>query len=145
MGDSKFINLLDDKHSFISIPNGIMSGQPSMEITKLNTYIKLESNEKIRLYYKNNDKNIVVLTNKRFIKLEHTIITINIYLTQIVSVSHHKTNILHWDKLVLEVKNPDYTNIVLTVGIDKTKVAKFFIDILTELLKDKVKIEKTTI
>ena len=61
----------------------------------LNLNIKLENDETIRLYYKNNSDNIVVLTNKRFIKLEQTIITINTYLNQIISVSHHKNNIIH--------------------------------------------------
>jgi hypothetical protein len=109
-------------------PSSIKEGI-SGEILKL---ITLEESEMPVCYY-TSDKIHIILTDKRFIKIENQHVCSSVYLNQIKFVNHIKKSIFHYDK----VETIEDTGRVETFGIYEKSVCAYFVNLLIAIVKDK--------
>lgn len=109
------------------IPDSIKTGI-SGEISKL---VVLQDNEK-PMYYYTRDKIHILLTDKRFIKIENKVMVSEVYLNRIKFVNHIKNSIFSFDKVeVLEESGR-----IETFGIYEKDVCAYFTDLLNNIVKE---------
>ena len=109
------------------IPSSIKKGV-SGEILKLITF---EDNE-MPLYHYTSDKIHILLTDKRFIKIENHHTCSHVYLNQIKFVNHIKKSIFYYDK----VEIIEDSGRVETFGIYEKSVCAYFVDLLNSIAKE---------
>jgi len=110
-----------------NMPSSIKQGI-SVEILEL---ILLEQNE-IPMYYYTSSKIHILLTNKRFIKIENFCICSSAYLTDIRFVNHIKNSIFSFDKVeIIEINNR-----VETFGIYEKEVCAYFTKLLNSIVRE---------
>jgi hypothetical protein len=93
------------------------------------------NNDKVFYYYENTINNYIILTDKRFIKIENNKILSEVSLDNIKNIYHRNNSIFYWDSI--EITKND--NIIETFGIKYKNIAEFF----TNLLKN-IEIIKST-
>ena len=125
-----FVDSLIKKN--INFPSSIKNGiHTPVGILNL---ILLEDKENPIYYYVNTNNTIhILLTNKRFIKIENYSIRSKANLDQIKFVNHIKNSIFSFDKIEIIEKNGRRR----TFGIDNKKVCRCFTDILNNITSAK--------
>ena len=109
------------------MPQSIKQGISS-EIYQL---ILLEDNEKPMYYYTRN-KIHILLTDKRFIKIENDSVVSEVYLNRIKFVNHIKNSVFSFDKVeVLEESGR-----IETFGIYEKDVCAYFTNLLNSIVKE---------
>lgn len=121
-------------------PTSIKQGI-SVEILNL---ISLEDNER-PMYYYTSGKIHILLTDKRFIKIENYCICSSVYLYDIRFVNHIKNSIFFFDKVeIIEINGR-----VETFGIYEKEVCAYFTKILNGIIREiknkKIELPKKTI
>ena len=86
--------------------------------------------DEISLFYYNSYNIYIILTNKRFIKLEDDKICSESYLENINSINHIKNSFLYFDKIEIIEKN----NRIETYGIYESIVCEYFIKLLNNIM-----------
>jgi hypothetical protein len=86
--------------------------------------------DEISLFYYNSYNIYIILTNKRFIKLEDDKICSESYLENISAVNHIKNSFLYFDKIEIIEKN----NRIETYGIYESIVCEYFIKLLNNII-----------
>jgi len=110
-----------------NIPSLIKQGI-SVEILEL---ILLESDES-PMYYYTSGKIHILLTNKRFIKIENYSICSSAYLNNIRFVNHIKNSIFSFDKVeIIEINGR-----VETFGIYEKEVCAYFTNLLNSIVRE---------
>lgn len=123
--------LCDDdnsKNKSNEIPYVAKKGDISDNIFKL---LSLENGEYPMYYYACSNIHII-LTNRRFVKIENLSIVSNIYLNNIIIARHIKNSILYFDNVEIVNKN----NIIETVGIYDKTVCAYFTNLLIIMIKN---------
>jgi len=123
-----------------NIPSSIKQGI-SVEILNL---ISLEDNER-PMYYYTSGKIHILLTDKRFIKIENYCICSSVYLYDIRFVNHIKNSIFFFDKVeIIEINGR-----VETFRIYEKEVCAYFTKILNSIIREiknkKIELPKKTI
>ena len=123
-----------------NIPSSIKKGI-SVEISNL---ISLEDNE-IPMYYYTSGKIHILLTDKRFIKIENYCICSSVYLYDIKFVNHIKNSIFSFDKVeIIEINGR-----VETFGIYEKEVCAYFTKLLNSIIREiknkKIELPKKTL
>lgn len=86
-----------------SAPNGVKGPDSSVECALVSVDSKMSKEEKMILYFRNKGPyNVVVLTNKRFIKIQDGKIVSTVDIDQMIGVEHEKNGIFRWDKVVVK-------------------------------------------
>ena len=111
-----------------NISSDIKSGLPANTIE----IIKLAIEEK-PLYYYSRDKIIIILTDKRFIKLENNQMVSISKLSDIKCIGHKKGGLFHYDKIEIVEKS----NRVETFGIYEGKICQDFIQLINQMIEKK--------
>ena len=110
-----------------NIPSSIKQGI-SVEILEL---ILLETNES-PMYYYTSGKIHILLTDKRFIKLENYGICSSVYINNIMIVNHIKNSIFSFDKVeIIEINGR-----VETFGIYEKEVCAYFTKLLNSIIRE---------
>jgi hypothetical protein len=110
----------------LNIPADVCSGEPSTALSVAKIEANIQKDEEVLFFYLNNAQNKIILTSKRFLKVENSKVVSETTLNRIKSVRQLSGGIFAWDK----VETTEVDNRVETFGIYKGDVAKFFTKIL---------------
>ena len=91
----------------------------------------LLENDESPMYYYTSGKNHILLTDKRFIKIEKYCVCSSIYLSNIKFVNHIKNSIFCFDKIQII----EESNVVETFDIYEREVSTYFTDLLNIIIK----------
>lgn len=116
----EFYNMLNEDNTITEVKKGITG-----DIIKNVNFLEGE----MPLYYYT-DVISIILTNRRFIKLENNKIISEVYLDNILYVNHISGGLLHFDKIEIIDNNKKIT----TFGIYSKKICLYFIKLIKELL-----------
>jgi hypothetical protein len=116
--------------SGIDIPAGVEAGGASTNLSLIEIEMKLGEGEKVLFHYHNNAKNKIVLTNRRFVKIEDGRLVSVCANDAIKSARHIKNGALKWDKVEVTEKGGR----VETFGIYKASAAEFFTKIVNKVV-----------
>lgn len=114
----------------ITVPSSVKAGERTPEITMAEFEIGLADDEKTVFFCASNPQNKVLLTNKRFVKVQKSKIVSTADLSRLRRVNHQKNGWLHWDKVETVEETDDGKERHEEFGIQQGDVAGFFTKIL---------------
>lgn len=109
-----------------SAPRGVKAPDGSVECALVTVDSKMSKDEKMIFFFRNKGPyNVVVLTDKRFIKIEDGKIVSTIDIDQMVGVEHEKNGIFRWDKVVVKTTKGTDLFLLRIVSLVVLKVVSF--------------------